>query len=223
MEQLHEIFGKIMYGSEALAAFVSIVYFNKIKKTYWVYFAIYLIFIFLSETIGDRNIFPSKYKAMFFNYIVIPAEFIFFYWLYAVKSLNKPKLVFIFTGLYILSFIPNEFFFSNRKIVFSLNYTLGALFLLYLVVLEYIKQVNSSDILNFSNNKMFYINWGVTVFYIGTLPLFSFWSVFVEYHDLFDIYFLYFKISAIVMYILFAISFILGKHSIEAWKNQSSY
>lgn len=32
MEQLHEIFGKIMYGSEALAAFVSIVYFNKIKK-----------------------------------------------------------------------------------------------------------------------------------------------------------------------------------------------
>ncbi|WP_312075322.1 hypothetical protein [Chryseobacterium sp.] len=222
MDELHKIFGYIMYGSEALAAIVSIFYLPKLRNSYWKYFAIYLVFIFLSETAGDRNVFPDHYKALFFNYIVIPIEFIFFYWIYAAKSFGKIKLFYWFTGLYIFSFILNEVFLGNDKIVFSFNYTFGALLLLYLVVMEYYKQVNSNDILNFSDNRMFYINWGVTLFYIGTLPLYSFWGLFVDFQDLFGIYFLYFQISGVIMYLLFAISIIFGKDNLALWEKQSS-
>lgn len=178
MEFFRHILDYVFYGSEGLAALVALLYLPQVKSTYWKYFAIYLVFIFLSETLAGQNIFSRDGKVYFYNYLVIPAQFIFFYWLYAAKSFSKPKLFYIFSVVYLLSFIPHEMLFNSKKIVFSLNYTLGSLFLLYLVVLEYYRQVNSSNILNFSDNRLFYINWAVTVFYIGTLPLFSFWSVF---------------------------------------------
>ena len=222
MDFFRDILSHIYYGSEALAALIGLLYLPRLKNTYWKYFAIYLILIFISETLGEQGVFSRDNKVRFYNYLVIPGEFIFFYWLYAAKSFRKPKLFYILSALYLLSFTPHELFFSSKKIVFSLNYTLGSLFLLYLVVLEYYRQVNSSDILNFSDNRMFYINWGVTVFYIGTLPLLSFWSLFAELKDLFSIYYIYFQISGIVMYVLFAVSFILGKENADVWKKQNS-
>lgn len=222
MEFFRHILDYVFYGSEGLAALVALLYLPRLKNTYWKYFAIYLVFIFLSETLAEQDIFSRDGKVQFYNYLVIPAQFLFFYWLYAAKLFKRPKLFYAFSVLYILSFIPHEILFNSKKIVFSLNYTLGSLFLLYLVILEYYRQVNSSNILNFSDNRFFYINWGVTVFYIGTLPLFSFWSVFAQLKDLFSIYYIYFQISGIVMYTLFAVSFILGKENAEVWKKQSS-
>lgn len=86
-----------------------------------------------------------------------------------------------------------------------------------LVIMEYYKQINSSEILNFSRNKMFYINLGVTLFYIGTLPFWTFFNLIKEYSELHYIYFTYFLMSGIIMYLLFSISFIWGK------QNSSSY
>lgn len=222
MEFLRNILDYVYYGTEGLAALVALFYLPRLKNTYWKFFAFYLIFIFICETVGEQVEFSRDNKVRFYNYLVIPGQFIFFYWLYAAKSFKRVKLFYIFSAVYLLSFIPNELFFSSKKIIFSLNYTLGSLFLLYLVVLEYYRQVNSTDILNFSDNRMFYINWGVTVFYIGTLPLLSFWSAFAKLEDLFSIYYIYFQISGIVMYALFAVSFILGKENAAVWKKQNS-
>lgn len=215
MTELQTFFSHFMYIGEGIAALVSLLYFNQIKNQYWKYLALYLIVIFLCESAvkwGEKPLEIDRVK--FYNYFVMPLQFIFFYWLYAKMSLKKTRLFYIFTAIYMLSFIPNAIFFPiAKKVVFPFNYTLGCLFLMALVVMEYYQQVNSSEILNFSKNKMFYINLGITLFYIGTLPLMTFTSLLWEYRNIWDLYFIYFQISGAVMYILFASSFIWGKQN----------
>ncbi len=214
MTELQKFLSESMYWTEAVAAITSLIYYNNVKKQHWKYFGLYLIIIFLCESAvkwGEEIL--KINKLIFYNYFVIPFQFIFFFWLYAKKSLIKPKLFYIFSGIYLSSFIPHEIFFPETKIVFAFNYVIGCLFLMTLVVMEYYKQVNSSEILNFSRNRMFYINLGVTLFYIGTLPLMTFTSLLWEYREIWNLYFLYFQISGAVMYLLFSISFIWGKQN----------
>lgn len=204
---------ELMYLAEGISAVTSLIFYSRKKDHQWKYFMFYLIFIFLCESIGKwGHHFMDYNKPAFYNYFVIPVQFIFFYWLYAAKSLGKPKLFALLSFLYLLSFIPIEFI-STDKVMFSLNYTLGCLLLMILVIMEYYKQINSSDILHFNKNRMFYINLGVTLFYIGTLPFWTFLDYIREYRGIFNIYFSYFLISGIIMYLLFTISFIWGKQN----------
>lgn len=84
---------------------------------------------------------------------------------------------------------------------------------MFLVVMEYYKQINSDRILEFAKNPMFYTNLGVTLFYIGTLPYWAFYLQIFEHKQVWNIYTLYFQISAIIMYLMFASSFIWGKQN----------
>lgn len=214
MSEFQKVLQNSLVWMEGLAALISILYYRRANDNYWKYFSFYLILIFFCEIFAKWGWKMIEFnKLVFFNYFVIPIEFLFFYWLYAAKSLKKPKLFYIISSLYLLSFIPNEFFHPSTKVIFSFNYTLGCLMLMVLVIMEYYRQVNSSDILNFNKNKMFYINLGVTLFYIGTLPFWTFYSLLTPYPELFDIYYDYFLISGIIMYILFSVSFIWGKQS----------
>lgn len=198
---------------EGLAAVIALYNYKRLKEQYWRLFVFYLVLMFLGESYAKWGTFNHFTKAQYYNYFMMPIQFVFFYWLYAAKSLGRPKLFWIFSILYLLSFIPNELYFSQSKIVFAFNYTLGCLLLLLLVVMEYYQQITSQDILNFYKNKMFYINLGITLSYIGTLPFMAFMHLLVKYDEIWNIYFNYFLISVIVMYILFASSFIWGKRS----------
>ena len=203
-----------MYWGEAFAALVSLIYYNREKKQTWKYLAIYLILIFLCESAVKWGEKPLKIDRInFYNYFVIPLQFIFFYWLYAKESLKKVKFFYILTGIYILTYILRGLFFPEKKIIFSFNYNTGCLLLMGLVIMEFYKQVNSSEILNFSKNRMFYINLGITLFYIANQPFMTFNSLLWKYIDIWDMYFIYFQVSGAVMYILFASSFIWGKQS----------
>lgn len=213
MTEFQEFAQKSLLWAEGLAAVIALFYYNRLKEQYWKLFVFYLVFIFLGEAYGKWGSFVNFTKAQYYNYLLMPIQFIFFYWLYAAKSLGKPKLFWIISILYLLSFIPNELYFSKSKIVFAFNYTFGCLILMLLVILEYYKQITSQEILNFYKNKMFYINLGITLSYIGTLPFMAFLSLLVKYKEIWDMYFSYFLISVSVMYILFASSFIWGKQS----------
>lgn len=203
-----------MYWGEAFAALISLIYYNRVKKQHWKYLAIYLIIIFLCESAVKWGEKPLKIdRIIFHNYFVIPLQFIFFYWLYAKESLKKIKLFYILTGIYLLTYILRALFFPEKKVIFSFNYNIGCLLLMALVIMEFYKQVNSSEILNFSKNKMFYVNLGVTLFYIANLPFMTFNSLLWKYIEIWDIYFIYFQVSGAVMYILFASSFIWGKQN----------
>ncbi len=214
MTEFQRFFSQFMYTGEAIAALVSIIYFNREKKLHWKLFALYLIAIFLCESSVKWAEEALRIdRIIFYNYFVMPLQFIFFYWLYAVKSLKKPKLFYIFSLLYFAAFIPQLSIFVERKVVYAPNYTLGCIFLMVLIVMEYYKQVNSTEILKFRTNRMFYINLGNTLFYIGTLPFMTFMSLLWEYRDIWDLYFAYFQISGAIMYLLFASAFIWGKQN----------
>ncbi|UMQ40080.1 hypothetical protein ACN9MN_14030 [Chryseobacterium sp. S-02] len=211
MTELEIILQNSLIWVEGLAALVSILYYPKIKNQYWKYFSYYLILMFLCEVMGKwGENFIDYSKQNFYNYFVIPVEFIFFFWIYAAKSFAKPKLFYVISALYLLSLVFGEVV-STKKIIMSFSYTFGCLILMGLVVMEYYKQINSSNILNFNKNPMFYINLGVTLFYIGTMPFWTFFAYIKDYRDIYHVYFSYFLISGIIMYLLFASSFIWGK------------
>ncbi len=146
-------------ASEGIAAITALVMFHRSKENRWKYFAFYLLIIFLCELFGKWGDFIIEYKKPpYFNFFVIPLQFLFFYWLYAMKSFDKPKLFYMISILYLLSFIPSEYLLQTNQVIFSLNYTFGCLVLLILIIMEYYKQINSSDIINFYKNQMFYVN-----------------------------------------------------------------
>ncbi|MCU7615505.1 hypothetical protein N0B16_13795 [Chryseobacterium sp. GMJ5] len=214
MQILQSILDEALYFTEGFCALAAIIYFKSVKKTYWKYFVFYLAAIFLFESLGRYGNFELYSKIKYYNNIVIPFQFIFFFWLYGIKSLKSKTLFWILSVLYLISFIPSELYFKGSNVIYSFNYTFGCLLLMILVILEYYKQINSDDIINFQKNRMFYINLGVTLFYIGTLPFWTFYAlIFYEHRQIWDIYYSYNLISDIIMYLLFSISFVWGKQN----------
>ncbi len=186
---------------------------KSLKNSYWKWFVFYLIYILLYETITaflsiELKINIEKTSSL----LQFPIEFIFIYWLFAIKSLKFNKLFWIFTISYLFSLFL-EFNLTNLKsfTFYSLNKTFGTLLLLILVVIEFIKQIKSDSILKFKEDKMFYINIGVILFYVGNMPFFGLYKMIVEFPEIWNNYYKYFMVSNCLMYLLFAASFIWGK------------
>lgn len=214
MSDFQKFLSDIFLWIEGGTALIALCYFKRLTGQHWRVFIYYLVTVFICEVIGKwGGEYISFSKTKYYNYIIIPFQFIFFYWLYAVKSFKNKRLFWIVTLLYVISFVLSRLFFKESKVYFSFNYTLGCLLLMFLVIKEYYNQVNSISILHFNENRMFYINLGVTLFYIGTLPFFTFYSLLRAYIQIWNIYFDYFLVSGIVMYVLFSISFIWGKQN----------
>lgn len=202
----------LLFGLEILASLVAIIKYNSIKKTYWKWFTFYLILIFILDILLSKGIFifPIK-KQIIYAYLTIPMQFIYFFWLYAFKSLKNKQLFFVFLSIYLISFVPVELYFAKLKVVYSFNYTIGSFLLMILVFLEFQKQIQNDDILVFQSNKMFYINVGVMLFYVGTLPFFGLYNLIVKEPKIWNAYYLYFLLANCLMYLLFTASFIWGK------------
>jgi hypothetical protein len=200
---------------EIITAFVAIVYFFKLKNSYWKWFSIYLVIIAIQEAFWYYNdSLLTITKQEFYAFFGIPVQYLFLYWLYAYKSLRSKKLFIACSLIYLLTYIPIEFYLQKTEIVKPMNIILGTTVLLILVVLEFIKQIKNDDILKFKENKMFYINIAVILFYVGTYPFWAFYDVLVQdpYIKIWNMYYLYFLITNIIMYLLFIASFIWGKH-----------
>lgn len=198
--------------TQFLAALIGFVYFFKVKKIHWKLFSVYLVIICLQEHFWTRtSIFSVDIKNLYFLFVGLPLEFIFFYWLYAKHSLKNRKLFRVFSAFLILSILITSFI-ENVKDAYSLVFNVGSLLLITLVIFEYFKQIRNDDILKFKENKMFYINVGVVLFYVGSLPFHVFQKHLFQKHPAFvENYYLYFLISNCIMYLLFAASFIWGK------------
>lgn len=203
---------KLLLWIQLATAIIAILFFNKVKGTYWKWFSIYLVFIFIQEFfIEDVVTFFGVDKDIYFAYFGIPIQFLFLYWLYAYKSLNNLKLTTLCIIIYALSFLPINSYFDTAKIVYSFNYTVGTLILVFLIFLEFFKQIKEDKILQFRYNKMFYINIGAMLFYVGTLPFFGLYRLIVEIPDIWNNYYIYFLVSNCIMYLLFIASIIWGK------------
>lgn len=204
----------ILLLSELTAAIVGLIYLTKLKNSYWRYFSLYLLIIAIQESFWYFDFgYKDSTKQLYYAVIGFPVQYIFFYWLYALKSLNSKKLFITCTVLYLLTYVPIELFFKELRVVHSLNPTIGTIFLIFLVLLEFLKQIKDDSILYFRENKMFYINLGVILMYIGTFPLFCFYLELADHHrEIWELYFTYFLGANIIMYSLFALSFLWGIH-----------
>ncbi len=215
MTSLQNILVDFILFAEFLSAFVALLYFRKVKDTYWKWFAYYLIFIFCAEMISA--IYLENFagiKKYYYNYFVIPVEFIFLYWLYAVKSLAKKRQFFVCSSIYLICLLAYILFFDKPSSVSSINYIIGTLVLMIMITQEIIKQIKSDKILFFKENMMFYINFGIILFYIATLPFYAFNEVlYKESRSIWEAYSNVTLISCSLMYFLFAASFIWGKPS----------
>jgi hypothetical protein len=209
---------KILLAVQFFAALIGLIYYFKLKQSYWKWFTVYLLFIFVQEFIWTLDLFSlgltSHYRNYYYTFIGIPFQYIFLYWLYAYKSLSQKKLFYICLILYVFTYALIELYLKKINLAYSINLTTGTILLSFLVVLEFLKQIKNDNILKFKENKMFYINIGVILFYIGTYPFFAFNDILIEdrYIGIWNTYYLYFLISNYLMYFLFAASFIWGKH-----------
>jgi hypothetical protein len=203
----------LLHICEFIAMFVGILKLESLKNSYWKWFVFYLIYIYVYENITAffSNEFVDTIEKVT-SLIQIPLEYIFIYWLFAYKSLKMKNIFWIFTTFYLFSlFLEYNLDNLERFSFFSLSKVFGTLLILILVMIEFKKQIKSDTILNFKNDKMFYINIGVILFYIGTMPFWGLYHKIMEFPEIWNGYYIYFMVSNCLMYLLFAASFIWGK------------
>lgn len=212
MEELLKTLASTMNFAEAIPVVVGLYFYKKIKNTYWKWFLYYLAFIFCIEFLSYNEIIwdASRIKYIY-GFAIIPIEFLFMYWLYTCKSLKNNKLFWLFTVVYLTSFIPHLYLESEKTMVYSFNYVVGSFLIGILVFLEYLKQIRSDEIIRFKENMMFYVNLGVSLLYVGTLPLFSFYAIIYKNNEIFTNYYVYFLLINQLMYLLFSMAFLWGK------------
>ncbi|AFL82016.1 hypothetical protein Aeqsu_2561 [Aequorivita sublithincola DSM 14238] len=212
MEELWHTIKQILLVFQLLSALTGCFYFFRLKNSYWKWFAVYLVIISIQEHVLTYILPVPVNVNQFYNlFFGLPLEFIFLYWLYASKSLRKKQLFITCSIVYIATILITYFFQeTNDAISFSLN--VGTLILSVLVVLEYRKQIRDDSILEFRKNKMFYINFGVILFYLGSLPFHVFQKyLYADYKVVVEYYYVYFLAANCIMYLLFIASFIWGK------------
>ena len=211
MSDFQNLLVKILLLTEVAAAVIGIIKFKKFRETHWKWFIYFLLFIAGSELLSYFVLcYYIKVRTYFYDFFVIPIEFIFLFWLYSYKSLGKKKLFWISTVFYTLSLFP-YFTFGEFTLVNSFNYIVGTFLLSFMIILEYDKQIKSDAILKFKENMMFYINTAVGLFFVGTLPFFAFHSLIWKDTVIWSNYYLFFMLSNILMYTLFSIALLWGK------------
>jgi len=201
-----------------LASFVTgLLYWNKIKNSIWVWFVIYLGFIVTGELVCNYLSYTSYNNKVntIFNYIIIPVEFLFFYWLYYKHASSKKNrlLVIACCVLYLLSFIADQYFFQGKKFLFdSFSYCAGNLLLLVAILSFFMEFSKGNEILHFRSSLIFWVSLGNLVFYLGTLPYFGLIHLLYDNHrEIFNYYtYLMFALDW-AMYLLFIIGFIKWK------------
>ncbi|WP_289044826.1 hypothetical protein [uncultured Olleya sp.] len=209
MKELHQTLHNTLLLSEFIAAVVGVIYMYRLRKSHWKWFSVYLLIIFFQDYFWTYNQHFSK--KIYFSYFGLPLQFIFMYWLYALKSLKNKRLFTICVLLFILT-VGLFIVFKDLNEIPSLSMNIGSAILILLLILEYIKQIKTDDVLKFKENKMFYINIGLVLFYIGSYPYHVFSAELYENHiNAWSIYYIYFLVSNSIMYLLFSVSFIWGK------------
>lgn len=206
----------ILWTVEIVACITGIIYWRKIKNTVFKYFWVYLLLIVVAECIGryfqTHNMLAVN-KA-YYSYFIIPSEFIFFFWLFYKCSNNiKRRLPIVFVGIYLLAWLIDVFYLSNKSFWFySFSYTIGNLLLLILILRFFKKLTLSDEILYFKQNVLFWISFGLLLFYLGTFPYYGLRNTLVLNYK--SIYLTYSSIVIILncmMYLMFTFSFIWGK------------
>ncbi len=219
--EIINIAGWILKGFELMAAIAGFCYWSQVKNSYWKWFPVYLSFIVVAEWAGwymDYTQHAALNQA-FYHYIVLPVEFLFFFWLLSRQTIapGLKRLSITGTFVYLLvwlfdTYLRSTDFYRTSYSFPSISYTTGNLVLLVLILSFLIKLVRSDDILHFKKNPLFWVCIGLLAFYLGTAPYYGLRNMMYKNHK--TVFWAYTYLSFILnycMYSLFTISFICRK------------
>lgn len=201
---------------ELLACLTGIVYWQKIKHSYWRWFVVYLGIITLLEATGFYiKVGLQQNNIALYYWLIVPLEFLFFFWLlskYGDGQAQK-KWSLAATVIYVLCFLIDKVWLQHTQFAFSsFSYCIGNVLLLVLIIRFFLTFSTSNDILRYKENGMFWVCLGLMVFYIGSLPFYGLWNTLRNsYPTLFNNYWIVQTVLLYCMYLFFAISFIWGK------------
>lgn len=213
-----DILRYIIVSLETLAAIIGLLYWKKWKGTPYAYFILYLVTIAVAEYFGfyfSKSGMKVANWALF-NYIIIPFEFLFFFWLFQAE-LKKKKLALWFVVIYLVSWLIDIFFlaqpaYKSRFWFSSFSYTVGNILLLVFLLLFLIQLVTGDSILYFKNNILFWISLGLLLFYLGTFPYFGLRNLLsLKYKPVYYLYTYLFYALNYLMYLSFIGGLIWGR------------
>lgn len=202
---------------EGISCITGFIYFKKLKNTFWVYFPFYLLTIVCAEITGVYLIKDNAVNDIFYTWFVMPVEFIFFIWLYYqyFKQSRYKKIPFIGGVLYLLGCLFSLVLLRHNSNYWQLpvSYMTGIIVLLCLNILFFAHLFMGDNILSFRGNTMFWVSIGLLVFYLVSSPFFILrTTLYRQYREIFWLYYYIQFAVNILMYILFSIAFIWGKH-----------
>jgi hypothetical protein len=208
---------------ELAACIVGFLYWNKIKKSNWKLFPIYLTIIITIELFGYysiRNHGLSGYNNNVYQYFSIPLQFLFFCWLfykYFFKLWQKIAAligVMVFLVFWMIEILSEQ---KTTHWFISLSYDSGTIILLVLILLFIVQLISADEILNFKTNIMFWVAMGLFAGYICTIPYYIWRNYLIVYEktrpDLLYTAFYGFMFLNYLMYSLFCVGFIKWKQT----------
>ncbi|WP_341840303.1 hypothetical protein [Chitinophaga caseinilytica] len=203
---------------ELMACVTGFVYWRKLRGTYWQWFPVYLALILAMELGGKylRDVLGHvDWNFILFRYVCIPLQFLFYCWLFRQYFKGTPVrgLPLLAAAVYVLSFgadvalvQPGRFWF------FSFSYTVGNLVLLVLIFTYFIRLVRDEEALQFKTSLMFWVCFGLLLFYLGTMPFYGLHNTLrMKYPAIFMVYW-YIQITlSALMYSSFTLGFIWSR------------
>jgi hypothetical protein len=212
-----------LVGMELLACLAGCFHWHKLRHSYWKWFVVYLGIIVLGEATALTALYVFKAGSLsniIYVYIIIPLEFLFFYWLYfryfAARTGKWWPLM--GAGIYVASWAV-QLLLKQPPVFWQqpLSYLVGIVVMMVLVIRFFVQFVSGEEILGYRQlgyrqHMMFWVSVGLLVFYLVSSP---FWALRVElavkYRHLFWIYYYVQFAVNYLMYLFFAIAFIWGK------------
>ena len=177
-------------------------------------FIIYSLFIIISELFGRylKTHYMKEGSVMFYNYLVIPIEFLFLIW-FLFSYMQGRKIMYL---CILFSFIgigsqvvdigllkDGVFFFS------SFSYIICTLLLLITILLFVWQFIQTNSHLHYDKYFVFWVALASLIYYLGSFPLFAFYNYL--YNTEKDAFYIYWYISMALnmfMYLLFSIALI---------------
>lgn len=186
----------------------------KWKPDYYRWFPIYLLMITVAETGGELlyHLTPElHFQSNLYLYGIIPLEFLFFYWFYAVQHAFKHARLagWIIAITFILVYFGQLIFDTDTFRIPTLGYTVGVIGMLVMCVSYLRALVLSDDLLFFRSQLLFWISCGILLFYLGTLPFYGLPSgMRSQVTSFLNTFFWVPNVLGTVMYILFTLGMI---------------
>lgn len=194
---------------ELIASITGFVHWKKIKDSYWKWFPVYLLVLVLAELVAiyaARALAEVNFSGMVYRYFAIPLQFLFYFWLFYqyLKESRQRKWPLVAVVIYVASWVVEITYFMHKKLWFmSFSYTVGNVMLLVLIILFLIRFIFSQEILQFKSSLIFWVNFGLLIFYLGTFPFYALRNTL--YYEYKEIFFTYGYINFVLDYLMYAV------------------